>query len=74
MAGTQYLKEAEAARRIGVSARTLTRWRNEGTGPSFCRMGPRFVAYRDIDIESYAAGRVFVSRAAEMAQPRQVTV
>ena len=64
----QYLKEAEAAERIGVSARTLHRWRKIGVGPAFTRMGPRFIAYRDVDLDTYAASRVFQSRAAEMAQ------
>lgn len=40
------LREREAARLLGVSHRTLQRWRYVGGGPSFVRCGQRAVGYR----------------------------
>ncbi len=63
-----YLREAAAAERIGVRPRSLQRWRQLGTGPAFTRIGPRLIAYREADLDAWAARRVFASRAAELAQ------
>ena len=46
------LTEADAARRLGVSAAALRAWRQRGTGPRFCRFG-RSVRYLDRDIEAF---------------------
>jgi len=40
------LREREAARLLGVSHRTLQRWRYEGGGPRFVRCGLRAVGYQ----------------------------
>lgn len=64
----EFLAEDDVARRIGVSARTLVRWRTTGDGPAFVRLGARRIGYRAADIEAWAAGRTFASRAAELAQ------
>lgn len=63
-----YLKEAAAAERLGVRPRSLQRWRQLGTGPAFTRMGPRLIAYRESDLDSWTSGRVFATRAAELAR------
>jgi len=49
---TDALTEAEAARRLGVSAAVLRVWRGRGTGPRFCRFG-RSVRYLARDIEEF---------------------
>lgn len=62
-----YLREADAAERLGVKPRSLQRWRQLGTGPAFTRMGARLIAYRATDLDTWAASRVFPTRAAELA-------
>ncbi len=62
------LSEDEAAKRIGISVRTLQRWRYEGGGPKFTRLGVRRLGYQEADLKSWAEGRSFASRAAELAQ------
>ena len=42
----------EAAKYLGVSSRTLERWRQNGTGPYFIRPGYR-VVYRLIDLKQW---------------------
>ncbi|WP_426958332.1 helix-turn-helix transcriptional regulator [Muricoccus radiodurans] len=64
----RYLDEAAAARFLNVSQRTLQRWRVEGGGPNFCRIGMRRVGYDAAEIERWAAARTFPHRAAELAQ------
>jgi hypothetical protein len=49
-----------AAARLGLSPRTLERWRVLGTGPVFRRLG-RAVRYALVDLEAFAAARVRVS-------------
>ena len=44
----KYLDSAAAADRIGVSARTLEKWRSAGEGPPFLKLGRR-VTYRPAD-------------------------
>ncbi|KAB2739467.1 helix-turn-helix domain-containing protein [Brucella anthropi] len=42
-------------RYIGISAQTLARWRHEGKGPVFVKIG-RLVAYRVSDIRQWLIG------------------
>lgn len=63
----KYLDEAALARRLGVSRRTLQRWRAEGGGPPYVRLGSRRVAYDEAASDAWAASRSFASRAAELA-------
>ena len=51
--------ERDAARLLGVSVRTLQRWRLEGRGPGFCRLGDRAIRYCEGDLQSFLeAGHV----------------
>ncbi len=59
--------EDEAAKRLGVSARTIQRMRYEGWGPEYVRVGLRRIAYSDAALNAYAASRTHKSRAAELA-------
>jgi hypothetical protein len=55
-----FLTEAEAAFYLRVSRRSLQRWRYEGGGPAFYRLGPRRLAYKRKDLDNWAtAGRAF---------------
>lgn len=51
------LNQAELARRLRISPRTLERWRWSGDGPSYLKIGAR-VVYRLEDIEAYEAKRL----------------
>ena len=52
----RHLNQVELARRWSLSHRTLERWRWEGRGPQYLKIGGR-VVYRLSDIEAYEAGR-----------------
>jgi predicted DNA-binding transcriptional regulator AlpA len=45
------LSQAEAAKALGVSERTLERWRVEGRGPRFVKLGKR-VGYTEADLRA----------------------
>lgn len=53
MAQDNHLKPAEVAKRLNVSNRTLTTWRERGQGPAFLDMGPRTVRYTEADVKAY---------------------
>jgi len=55
-----YLTTAEAARYLGLSARTLKRYRVTGDGPVFHRFGAR-VRYRRAHLDAWAAKRERIS-------------
>ncbi len=63
-----FLTPTQLAARIAVCERTLLRWRTEGMGPRFTRLGPRRVAYRVDEVARWLAGRTHETRAAETAQ------
>lgn len=62
---TQVVRERVAAQILGVSHRTLQRWRLEGFGPPFVRIGRRAVGYRKADLTSYVDGRMVQSTSEE---------
>ena len=51
------LKVAAAAERLGLSPSTLNKWRVQGCGPKFVKLG-RSVAYRPADIDAWLAEQV----------------
>ena len=51
------IDEAAAAELLGLQRNTLTRWRWEGKGPPFCKIG-RAVRYRREHIETFIAEAV----------------
>jgi len=51
---TGRLKTAEAAEILGVTERTLLRWRKEGTGPGYLRMEGR-IYYTTKLLDEYLA-------------------
>lgn len=52
-----HLNQVHLARRWSMSPRTLERWRFDGTGPSYLKVGGR-VLYRIADIEAFEAMRL----------------
>jgi predicted DNA-binding transcriptional regulator AlpA len=54
------LSQRQAAEYLGVSPRTLERWRVTGDGPSYIKLGRR-VAYRECDLIEHVAARVRTS-------------
>lgn len=46
-------KTPSAARYLNVSPPTLERWRQQGTGPKFIRVGLRGVRYLESDLDAY---------------------
>ena len=49
---TVHLKQDEVAARWNVSVATLERWRSEGIGPKFLKIGG-LVRYREVDIVAF---------------------
>lgn len=55
--GGELLRPADAAAYLSVAVQTLARWRCEGQGPRFVKLGKRLVAYRRDDLEAWLTGR-----------------
>ena len=55
--------EDDAAAQLGVSPRTMQRWRTEGRGPSFVRLG-KLTKYRPGDLEEFVRAGVVPREAA----------
>ncbi len=66
--GRKLVAQEEVAERLGLSVRTVERWRVTGEGPAFVRIGPRRVAYQEEAIEAWLAANTFPHRAAELAR------
>ncbi len=54
---TAHLHQRDVAQRWRVSPRTLERWRVEGRGPAYLKIGGR-VIYRLEDIEAYESAQL----------------
>lgn len=52
------LTRAEAAARLGITARALGQLAYKGTGPAYIVIGERTVRYRQADLDAYVEGRV----------------
>jgi predicted DNA-binding transcriptional regulator AlpA len=55
--GDELLDAASTAAFLGLSERTLERWRRERTGPSFIRLSVRAIRYRLSDLRAWRDGR-----------------
>jgi predicted DNA-binding transcriptional regulator AlpA len=51
------LCEHETAERLRVPPRTLQKWRRQGRGPDYIRLGPRSFRYEQAAIEAYIAAQ-----------------
>ena len=54
--GTRYLNNKQAAEYLGLSPRTLDRYRVKGSGPVYLKFGGR-VRYLAADLEAWAENR-----------------
>lgn len=53
----EMLTPSEVSTVLGVSTRTLSRWRSAGRGPRAARYGHRTVRYLQTDVERWIAAR-----------------
>lgn len=61
----EFLTDQQLATMLGVTTRTTLRWRREGNGPKYCRIGPRYIRYCRTDVLAWAAENTFTTMAAE---------
>ena len=69
------LTTRDAAERLGLSPKTLERFRSEGGGPAYLKAGPgkrARVRYRLADLEAWLDANRFTSTAAHAARTREV--
>lgn len=54
------ISERAAAKRVGLSAATLRKWRRAkvGQGPAFVRLGEKRIGYRIADLDAWVSARV----------------
>ena len=63
----QHINQVELSRRWRLSPRTLERWRYQGTGPQYLKVGGR-VVYRLTDIETFESAQLRASGGRQVAQ------
>jgi predicted DNA-binding transcriptional regulator AlpA len=63
-----YHSSKEVAERYKISKRTLGRWREEGGGPEYIRVGPRLIGYADAALAAWDAAHTHPDRTAEKAK------
>jgi predicted DNA-binding transcriptional regulator AlpA len=56
----ELLDAASTALFLGLSERTLERWRRDRTGPSFLRLSARAIRYRLSDLRTWRDARAVV--------------
>ncbi len=56
------LRPDEAARRLGLTARTLELWRRRGRGPRWVRLTSRVVRYPVIELERWLVEQADAAR------------
>lgn len=56
-----YLRPRDAAEYLGVSVPSLERWRGDGTGPKFRKLGTRIITYAIADLDAWASKQVLMS-------------
>lgn len=59
----------EAAKRIRSVPKTMERWRHQGSGPPFVKIGGK-VFYRDSDLDEWVESRVRTHTAQESTAAR----
>ena len=66
MAPNEYLNERQTAEYLGVSERTLQRWRRVGTGPRFATLN-HLIRYSRAEIDRYVSDNMHQSTAERAA-------
>ena len=62
---SEFLTDAQLAEMLGVTTRTTLRWRRDGGGPAFVRIGPRRLGYLRNDVMAWMAANRYPHLAAE---------
>ncbi|MDJ1113205.1 helix-turn-helix transcriptional regulator [Microbacterium dauci] len=58
----RYLSPEQLTERLpGVSKRQLQRWRDEGKGPRYAKLG-KSVVYREVDVDAWVANNLVSTR------------
>lgn len=57
--GTPLLDRYQVAELLGVSVRTLERWRNRRTGPPFVRISHNVVRYPEHSVQEWLERRLY---------------
>ncbi|WP_299436786.1 helix-turn-helix domain-containing protein [uncultured Rhodospira sp.] len=60
------MTQGQAAAYLSKTVRTLERWRRDGVGPRYLRVG-RTIRYRRADVDAWLGGREYASQAEELA-------
>ena len=55
--GCRLLRPPAAAELLGVAVQTLARWRVEGIGREYVKIGPRLVGYPEDGLHAFAGRR-----------------
>ncbi|OGI41832.1 MAG: hypothetical protein A2150_00515 [Candidatus Muproteobacteria bacterium RBG_16_64_11] len=58
------IDEAQAAEFLGLSIKTLQKWRHTGSGPEFLRLSARCIRYRRRELIEWSTARLKTSTAA----------
>jgi predicted DNA-binding transcriptional regulator AlpA len=64
-AEAEFLTDAELCKRVHVTSQTTWRWRRDGGGPLFVRVGQHRILYRVSDVDDWLRARIYTHRAAE---------
>ena len=63
----EFLTDDDLQKLLHVSWRTTLRWRTDGSGPPFIRIGARRIVYECASVNTWLASRTHKHRAAEAA-------
>jgi len=55
---TDLIDSKIVARMLGVSTKTIERWRLEGIGPQYVKLSKRVVRYKVQDVSDYVNGNI----------------
>jgi predicted site-specific integrase-resolvase len=61
MNGPILLNEADAAKALGLTPRTLQEWRRRGSNLPYVRVSSRCIRYRWVDLQAFAEERIRTS-------------
>lgn len=66
MNGDKLHTDDSVSHTLGVKISTLRKWRREGGGPPWVRLGKRLIGYLESDIQAWLAGQRYNSTADEL--------
>ena len=66
----RYLRSSEAARRIGVTRKTLSKWRHEKKGPGgWIYLSPTMAVYPESEVEAFMKMRAATTPTFKFGRP-----